>query len=106
MDALDQLAAEAATHGGGNYVIGPGITLEVFVWHHPELCMTVPVHPDGKISTPLVEDMVAVGKTPPQLARDMEKALSGYYVDAPKVSIIITIAGNGVKQAEPAAQAR
>jgi polysaccharide biosynthesis/export protein len=76
-----------------NYIIGPGDTLEVFVWRNPELSVTVPVRPDGKISTPLVEDMVAVGKTPPQLARDMEKVLSEY-VRAPKVNIIVTTAAS------------
>ena len=72
-----------------NYIIGPADELEVFVWRNPELSVKVPVRPDGKISTPLVEDMVAVGKTPPQLARDMEKVLSEY-VRAPKVNIIVT----------------
>jgi polysaccharide export outer membrane protein len=76
-----------------NYIIGPGDTLEVFVWRNPELSVTIPVRPDGKISTPLVEDMVAVGKTPPQLARDMEKVLSEY-VRAPKVNIIVTTAAS------------
>ena len=76
-----------------NYIIGPGDTLEVFVWRNAELSVTVPVRPDGKISTPLVEDMVAVGKTPPQLARDMEKVLSEY-VRAPKVNIIVTTAAS------------
>jgi len=76
---------------GSNYIIGPGDSLQVFVWRNPELSVTVPVRPDGKISTPLVEDMVAVGKTPPQLARDMEKVLSEY-VREPKVNIIVTTA--------------
>ena len=76
-----------------NYIIGPGDTLEVFVWRNLELTVTVPVRPDGKISTPLVEDMVAVGKTPPLLARDMEKVLSEY-VREPKVNIIVTTAAS------------
>ena len=76
-----------------SYIIGPGDTLEVFVWRNSELSTTVPVRPDGKISTPLVEDMVAVGKTPPQLARDMEKVLSEY-VREPKVNIIVTTAAS------------
>jgi polysaccharide export outer membrane protein len=76
-----------------SYIIGPGDTLEVFVWRNSELSTTVPVRPDGKISTPLVEDMVAVGKTPPQLARDMEKVLSEY-VRAPKVNIIVKTAAS------------
>jgi polysaccharide export outer membrane protein len=94
-------AAAAASHTGtaapkaadNDYIIGPGDTLQVFVWRNPELSVSVPVRPDGKISTPLVEDMVAVGKTSPQLARDMEKVLSEY-VRSPKVNIIVTTAAS------------
>ena len=75
------------------YIIGPGDVLQVFVWRNPELSVTVPVRPDGKISTPLVENMVAVGKTAPQLSRDMEGVLSEY-VRQPKVNIIITNAAS------------
>jgi polysaccharide export outer membrane protein len=71
------------------YLIGPGDTVQVFVWRNPELSVTVPVRPDGRISTPLVEDMAAVGKTPTQLARDIEKVLSEY-VRSPQVNIIVT----------------
>ena len=71
------------------YVIGPGDTLQIFVWRNTELTATVPVRPDGKISTPLNEDMVAVGKTPTQLARDIEKVLSEY-VRSPTVNVIVT----------------
>jgi polysaccharide biosynthesis/export protein len=71
------------------YVIGPGDTLQVFVWRNPELSTTVPVRPDGKISTPLVEDMVAIGKTPSQLAGDIERVLAEY-VKSPQVSVIVT----------------
>jgi polysaccharide export outer membrane protein len=71
------------------YVIGPGDALQVFVWRNPELSTTVPVRPDGKISTPLVEDMVAIGKTPSQLAVDIERVLSEY-VKSPQVSVIVT----------------
>jgi polysaccharide biosynthesis/export protein len=70
------------------YVIGPGDSLQVFVWRNPELTATVPVRPDGKISTPLNEDMVAVGKTPSRLARDIEKVLSEY-VRSPTVNVIV-----------------
>jgi polysaccharide export outer membrane protein len=73
-----------------DYLIGPGDTLQVFVWRNPDLSVTVPVRPDGKISTPLVEDMTAVGKTPSILARDIEKALSEY-VKSPQVNVIVTI---------------
>lgn len=82
-----QAAPEKAE--ASQYLIGPGDKLQVFVWRNPELSATVPVRPDGKISTPLVEDMVAVGKTPSALARDIEKVL-GEYVRSPQVNIIVT----------------
>jgi polysaccharide export outer membrane protein len=71
------------------YRIGPGDTLQVFVWNHPELTVTVPVRPDGVISTPLIEGVPAEGKTAPDLARDLEKALSEY-VRNPTVSVMVT----------------
>jgi polysaccharide export outer membrane protein len=74
--------------GSENYLIGPGDTLNVFVWRQPELSATVPVRPDGQISTPLVEDIVAVGKTPTELARDVEKVLAEY-IRTPQVTVIV-----------------
>lgn len=81
--------APPASTSANDYRIGPGDALQVFVWRNPELSVTVPVRPDGKISTPLVSDMLAVGKTPSQLATDMEKVLAEY-VRSPKVNIIVT----------------
>src|SRR5471032_1195912 len=78
-----------ATAASSDYIIGPGDSLQVFVWRNPELTATVPVRPDGKISTPLVEDMTAVGKNPTALARDIEKVLSEY-VKSPQVNVIVT----------------
>jgi polysaccharide export outer membrane protein len=80
---------EVATAGGSDYIIGPGDSLQIFVWRNAELSTTVPVRPDGKISTPLVEDMIAVGKTPSALARDIEAALSEY-IRVPRVNVIVT----------------
>ena len=74
-----------------DYRIGPGDSLHVFVFENDQLSVTVPVRPDGKISTPLVEDMVAVGKTPSQLARDIETSLSKY-VKSPKVNVVVLVA--------------
>lgn len=71
------------------YVIGPGDTVQIFVWQHPEVSVSIPVRPDGRISTPLVEDMLAVGKTPTNLARDIELAL-GEYIRSPKVNVIVS----------------
>ena len=84
-----QMPQMAATAVAPDYRIGPGDTLQIFVWRNPELTQSVPVRPDGKISTPLVEDMVAVGKTPSQLARDIEGVL-GEYIRSPQVNVIVT----------------
>ncbi len=70
------------------YVIGPGDGLQVFVWGHDDLSTNVSVRPDGNISTPLVEDMRAAGRTPTQLARAIEEALS-QYVRSPTVTVIV-----------------
>lgn len=72
-----------------NYRIGPGDVLDIFVWRNPEISTKIPVRPDGKISTPLIEDMVAVGKTPSELARDMEQVLATY-IKSPSVNVIVT----------------
>jgi polysaccharide export outer membrane protein len=72
-----------------DYVIGPGDTLQIFVWRNPELTVSVPVRPDGKISSPLVQDMVAVGKTPTNLSHDIEAVL-GEFVRSPQVNVIVT----------------
>lgn len=70
------------------YIIGPGDTVDVFVWRNPEVSVQVAVRPDGKLSTPLVEDLQAAGKTPTQLARDIEKELSNYLKD-PLVTVMM-----------------
>jgi polysaccharide export outer membrane protein len=89
--------APAAEAVAPNYIIGPGDTLQVYVWRNPELTTTIPVRPDGRISTPLVEDMVAVGKNPATLARDIEKVLSEY-VKSPQVNIIVTLPQSAYSQ--------
>ena len=71
------------------YVIGPGDSLQIFVWRNPEVSTNVPVRPDGRISSPLVEDMVASGKTATQLARDIERELS-VYLKEPLVTVMVT----------------
>ncbi len=72
-----------------SYVIGAGDNLNIIVWRNPELSLSVPVRPDGKVSAPLVDELVAQGKTPPELARDVEKRLSTYVRD-PVVTVIVT----------------
>src|SRR5574343_399363 len=72
-----------------SYKIGPGDTLNIVVWRNPELSMTVPVRPDGKISAPLIDDLAAMGKDSTALARDIEKELTKFIRD-PVVTVIVT----------------
>ena len=72
-----------------SYVIGAGDNLNIIVWRNPELSLSVPVRPDGKVSAPLVDEMVAQGKTSSEVARDIEKKLSTYVRD-PVVTVIVT----------------
>jgi polysaccharide export outer membrane protein len=72
-----------------SYRIGPLDTVNVIVWRNPELSLSVPVRPDGKITTPLVDDLVAQGKTPSELSRELEKALVKFIRD-PVVTVVVT----------------
>ena len=71
------------------YIIGAGDNVNIIVWRNPELSMSVPVRPDGKVAAPLVEEIVAQGKTSTQLARDVEVQLSKYVRD-PVVTVLVT----------------
>lgn len=72
-----------------DYVIGAGDSLSIFVYHNPDLSEGgVAVRPDGRISTPLIEDIVAAGKTPTQLAREIEQKLAKFIQD-PNVTVIV-----------------
>lgn len=73
---------------GPQYIIGPGDAFSIFVWRNPELSTSVTVRPDGRITVPLIEDLPATGRTPTQLARDVESQLKVYIQD-PIVSIIM-----------------
>ena len=82
-------APERAAVPEYNYIIGPLDTLHIIVWRNPDLSMSVPVRPDGKVTVPLVEDLPALGKNSTQLARDIEKAL-GRLVRDPVVTVVVT----------------
>ena len=82
-------APAAAAIPDYNYIVGPGDSLNIIVWRNPELSMSVPVRPDGKLSTPLVDELVVQGKTSIEIARDVEKALAKFVRD-PVVTVIVT----------------
>jgi polysaccharide export outer membrane protein len=83
------LAEDGKPYLGHDYLVGPGDMVDIIVWRNPEVSMSVPVRPDGKITTPLVEDLPASGKTSTQLARDIEEALSKY-IQQPVVTVVVT----------------
>jgi polysaccharide biosynthesis/export protein len=87
--SLPPAPAMPADQAAPDYIIGPGDNVNIFVWQQPDLSVTVPVRPDGRITTPLAEDVAAAGKTPTQLARDMEQQLSAYVRD-PVVTVIVS----------------
>ncbi|GAB3407697.1 polysaccharide export protein [Massilia agilis] len=82
-------AESQAVTANADYKIGPGDAVNIIVWRNPEVSMSVPVRPDGKITTPLVEDLQAAGKTSSELARDIEKSLSKY-IQQPVVTVVVT----------------
>ncbi len=81
-------APPANEAGDYNYHIGPGDMIDIVVWRNPELSMSVPVRPDGKLASPLIEDLPAIGKDPTTLGRDIEKAL-GKFIRDPVVTVIV-----------------
>ena len=82
-------APTVASSAAYEYKVGPGDTLNINVWRNPELSSSVPVRPDGKVTTPLVDELVAQGKTPTEIARDVEKALAKFVRD-PVVTVVVT----------------
>ena len=103
-EAADVSETSAAAQSS-EYSIGPGDSLQIFVWDHADLSTGVQVRPDGKISTPLVEDLQAAGRTPTQLARDIETVLEEY-VRTPVVTVIMQgFVGEGAQQIRVVGQA-
>lgn len=84
--------AKAPDAADWHYLLGPGDSVNVFVWGNPEVSGTFPIRPDGKMTMNLAEDLQASGKTPTQLARDIEKIL-GRYIQDPIVTVSV---GGGI----------
>ncbi len=87
------------------YVLGAGDVLSIFVWRNPDLSVTVPVRPDGRITTPLVEDLSVAGKTTVQVAREIEAVLKEY-VKSPQVNVIVSSAASVLNQVKVLGQVR
>jgi polysaccharide export outer membrane protein len=81
--------AQSAEEGDALYRIGVDDQLQISVWRNPELSVSVPVRPDGRISVPLIGDVAAGGRNPEEVARDIETQLAAYVRD-PKVAVILT----------------
>lgn len=81
-------APEPPKSEAADYLIGPGDILQVFVWRNPDLSTEVPVRPDGRITTPLVQDIQAQGRRPTELAADLRHALSEY-IQEPVVTVVV-----------------
>jgi len=82
-------APSAAATQGYSYIVGPGDNLNIIVWRNPELSMSVPVRPDCKFSTPLIDELTAQGKNSVEISREIEKQL-GKYVRDPVVTVVVT----------------
>lgn len=99
-------AEPVAPAASADYIIGPGDTLRVAVWQHPQLSMdNIPVLPDGKISTPMVRDIVAIGKTSTQLAKDIETKLEELVL-RPQVTVTVMQAASAFSQVKVIGQVR
>jgi polysaccharide export outer membrane protein len=100
-----EISDTGAASQSSEYVIGPGDSLQIFVWDHADLSTDVQVRPDGRISTPLVEDLQAAGRTSTELARDIETVLNEY-VRTPVVTVIMQgFVGEGAQQIRVVGQA-
>jgi len=85
----DKPQSEPASVAGPDYIIGADDTLHISVWKEPELTESLPVRPDGKISMPLLNDVVAAGLTPTKLAESITDRLKKYIAD-PHVTVVVT----------------
>ena len=87
--AADKAQSEPASVAGPDYIIGADDMLHISVWKEPDLTESLPVRPDGKISLPLLNDVVAAGLTPTQLADAITGKLKKYIAD-PRVTVVVT----------------
>jgi polysaccharide export outer membrane protein len=82
------IGRQAAVSEAADYLIGPGDILQIFVWKNPDLSVEAPVRPDGRITTPLVQDIQAQGRRPTELAANLQQSLSNY-IQEPVVTVVV-----------------
>jgi polysaccharide export outer membrane protein len=87
------------------YLIGPGDQLNIVVWRNPELSAVVPVRPDGRVAVPLIEDLVAAGKNPSELSREIESRLKRFIQDPTVTVIVAGMVGSSSEQVRVVGQA-
>jgi len=87
-DPATDLGRPAAVSDAADYLIGPGDILQIFVWKNPDLSVEAPVRPDGRITTPLVQDIQAQGRRPTELAANLQRSLSNY-IQEPVVTVVV-----------------
>lgn len=92
-EAINRALTVDTTTSVDEYILGPTDTVRISVWRNDDLSITVPVRPDGKVSVPLVGDVQASGKTPENLADDIERQLASY-IRQPQVSVVVTSMGS------------
>lgn len=84
-----EIPEESVSHSSTDYMIGVSDELTISVWKHPDLSVQIPVRPDGKISVPLLGDIMAAEKTPMGLSEDIESHLKSY-IRTPEVTVLVT----------------
>lgn len=92
-EAIDAALSLQTETSVDEYVLGPTDAIQISVWRNADLSIGVPVRPDGRVSMPLIGDVVATGKTPEQLANEIEIGLTDY-IREPQVTVVVTSMGS------------
>lgn len=92
-EAIDEALSLQTSTSVDEYVLGPTDSIQISVWRNQDLSIGVPVRPDGRISMPLIGDVMATGKTPEQLANEIEQGLANY-IREPQVTVVVTSMGS------------
>lgn len=92
-EAIDEALSLQTSTSVDEYVLGPTDSIQISVWRNQDLSIGVPVRPDGRVSMPLIGDVMATGKTPEQLANEIEQGLASY-IREPQVTVVVTSMGS------------